>query len=425
MNIMWITNRPIGAAEKVLSTQPISGSWMKPTLIELNTRTNVHMTVVTLWNVSEIQGFSEEGIDYYLLPNPGAENYDYNNPVNISIWEKTIEIANPDLIMVWGTEYAYGLCAINVANKRKIPVIIELQGIMSSIERYYLGGMTRNEIKSAISFRDIIKFDNLYRKQNAYHKRAIIEKTMISAAQNIIIENEWARSFCLGIDNEIHVYKHNINVDKCFLSKQWAINECEKDILFCSSPGGYPLKGFHILLKALVIVKKEYPEIKLMVPGMNSPFDLSLREKLLESGYITFLRKMISENNLRESLIFLGRLTSAQMADNMVKSRLMIVPSAIENHSVTLREAMVMGMPCIASYVGGMPEVIDNRNDGLLYRFEDHEMLAHHIISLLSDRELSVSLGKRARTKMQVHLDIKATTDELIKIYENVIDNNA
>ncbi|MFT0558667.1 glycosyltransferase [Bacteroides faecis] len=78
-----------------------------------------------------------------------------------------------------------------------------------------------------------------------------------------------------------------------------------------------------------------------------------------------------------------------------------VMCSAIENHSSTLKEAMSVGVPCVASYVGGVPEYARNKENCLLYRFEDYEHLAMNLISLFRSQELCQKLSVQSRFDMK------------------------
>ncbi|MCS2551311.1 glycosyltransferase [Bacteroides faecis] len=68
----------------------------------------------------------------------------------------------------------------------------------------------------------------------------------------------------------------------------------------------------------------------------------------------------------------------------------------------TLKEAMSVGVPCVASYVGGVPEYARNKENCLLYRFEDYEHLAMNLISLFRSQELCQKLSVQSRFDMKI-----------------------
>ena len=58
------------------------------------------------------------------------------------------------------------------------------------------------------------------------------------------------------------------------------------------------------------------------------------------------------------------------------KTRVFVLSSSIENHASSLKEAMMVGTPSIATFVGGVPEYVRHGENGFLYRFEEYEIMA-------------------------------------------------
>ena len=225
----------------------------------------------------------------------------------------------------------------------------------------------------------------------------------------------------MSIYHDCKIYKCALNIRKEFFENKWTKEKVEPFTIM-SNAAHYPIKGLHILIKALSIVVAKYPETKLLIPGVNSPFEKRLLGKIKENGYQKFIRTLIIDLELENKVIFMGILSPKQMGRQMAISNVFVLPSSIENHSSTLIEAMVVGVPCIASYVGGIPEYLRHRENGLLYRFEEYEMLAEQIKELFVDLEYASELGNNASNAARLirsSMDIK---NKLTSIYGEVID---
>ena len=74
--------------------------------------------------------------------------------------------------------------------------------------------------------------------------------------------------------------------------------------------------------------------------------------------------------------------------------------SAIENHSSSLKEAMMVGTPCVASAVGGVPEYVRHGENGFLYRFEEYDIAAAYIEKIFESDKLASNLSNAARNDM-------------------------
>lgn len=421
MKVLWITNRPIAAAERKFNVKAISGTWMEPTLLGLEKTDGIEISVATVAPVNAVEHFEEDNITYYLVPQDSKRTYRYDDPAHIKQWEQVIDEAKPDIIMQWGTEYAHGLCVLNIAKKRGIPSVTEMQGIMETIEYYYLSNLTKAQIKKAYSIRNIIKRDGLYEEQKFFGKKAEIEKKMLALSENIIIENEWAMAHCRFINPESHLFVHHQSIGEMFFNKNWSLESCERHSIFtCAS--AYPLKGLHVLIEAIAIVKRSVPDVKLYVPGMRDPFSKTdFKSKFKRQGYEKYLMYLINSLDLRDNVVFTGRLTQQQMADRMEKSHIMVIPSSIENLSTTLREAMAVGVPSIASYVGGIPETVKHGENGYLFRHEEYIQLADFILRLFNDDEKAKLFSQNGKNYIRPYLDINKSTEQLVEIYKEII----
>ena len=69
-------------------------------------------------------------------------------------------------------------------------------------------------------------------------------------------------------------------------------------------------------------------------------------------------------------------LSEQQMLDYLLKSNVFVQTSSIENSTNSLGEAMLIGMPCVASNVGGTSDMLKDKNEGYLYPFGDYNLLA-------------------------------------------------
>lgn len=96
-----------------------------------------------------------------------------------------------------------------------------------------------------------------------------------------------------------------------------------------------------------------------------------------------------------------------------------ILPSRVEPFGIVIIEAGLMKTPVIASNVGGIPEIIDDEKNGLLFESENIEELKKKIIRLYNDKELSKKLGENLQKKISEYF----TTDKIIPQYEQVYRN--
>ena len=95
----------------------------------------------------------------------------------------------------------------------------------------------------------------------------------------------------------------------------------------------------------------------------------------------------------------------------------------MDNSPNSLAEAMLLGMPCIASNAGGIPSMLKKGVEGVLYNHQDINALADAIKKILTDSELASSLGAQARKTAQPRHDPGRIAQDTYHVYQEVLSS--
>jgi len=167
------------------------------------------------------------------------------------------------------------------------------------------------------------------------------------------------------------------------------------------------VKGINFLLKAVNILKiKQNKNIKLAIVG-----DGSLKKQLEETA---------KRLKINDSIKFLG--SRQDISNLMISSKILILPSIWEGLPMTILEAMYLKIPIIATSVGGIPEIIENKKDGLLIPSKNPEIIAKTIIYLLENKDLQTKLTQNAYKKVKSLYSIQNYTKNILDIYKELIE---
>ena len=112
--------------------------------------------------------------------------------------------------------------------------------------------------------------------------------------------------------------------------------------------------------------------------------------------------------------------TSLQVADWLAGSDIFVFPSLVEGMGIALAEAMSIGLPCISSNVGPIPEFIKNRENGLLVDPKSKTEIASAMIELLSNPEFAKQLGSRAKSTVDEMFNPYRQAQKLVAVYEEI-----
>lgn len=422
MKIIWITNIPIGDMAKKLYDAKSDGLWMDALLKQFVLRKEHDLVLVTTGKVKNAIIIDSGRIHYYLLPGGIPGKYRRKAKDAENDWSKIYSAEKPDIIQIWGTEYKHALPAAREAKKSGIPMIVYIQGLMEAISRYCVAGMKYSDMRRYTTLRDIYRSERLISQRALFEKRAETEKVLLGLSGHCIIENTWAEIHCRALIPGIEIHKIPLSINKAFFRHDWSIDRMAPHTIMCNA-SGYPLKGLHIMLKALVLVKQKHDDVKLYVPGTVITCGTSFFSRQKRPGYWVYISDMINDLGLSDNVVFTGNLTQEELAERLSKVNIFVLTSSIENHSSSLKEAMAVGIPCIAASVGGVPEYFSADSDGFLYRFEEYEFLAEYICRLFGDVSLCLEFSERAKGNSRAAYSEQNIYDMTISAYEKAFQH--
>lgn len=419
MKVLWIVNTmfPDVCAMKNLPITAVGG-WMYGSAKKISEKKEFDLVVVCTHRGKKIEFYKINGITYYLIPSSNNETY---NEKLEEFWDEISTIENPDVVHIHGTEYAHGLSAMNIFDRNKF--VISIQGLVSVCARYYLAGISPSTISHYKSFRDVIK-GNIISDQKKFYKKGDLEKKYIQSTYHVMGRTTWDFAHTKAINPSVNYHHCGETLrSKFYDADKWNIKSMIPYTIFLSQ-ASYPIKGLHQLLQAVNLLKIEFPNLKVRVGGTEIyKSKKSLKEKLKISGYALYIKYLIKKFNLEDRINFLGMLSEEQMIKEYKNAHLFICPSSIENSPNSIGEAQIIGTPVIASYVGGVPDMIIHQQTGLLYRFEEIEMLAMHISDVFINNENALTLSKNGIIVSEQRHNVENIVLQMCTTYYNIASN--
>lgn len=120
----------------------------------------------------------------------------------------------------------------------------------------------------------------------------------------------------------------------------------------------------------------------------------------------TYMKSLLTQAAPRDSYKFLEFVRSDDMAALYSAASVYVLPSIHEPLAYTLLEALACGAPTVASAVGGIPEIISHKKNGLLVEPGNSVMLANAIAMLLEDQRMAQRLGRAARETIKANFNL-------------------
>lgn len=419
MKILWIVNTIFPYPAKKLDLTPtVFGGWLISLTEGLQQRKEIkELAIATVYNGEKLIKYRDNNIIYYLLPNKNINKYDYNLE---KIWPQVTNEFKPDVVHIHGTEYPHATAFLRSCPNETC--CVSIQGLVSVCgkKENYNAGLNWFDCIRNITIRDILKNDLLLYQYKKFMKRGTYEKEILNKCDIIIGRTAWDKAHAYEITRQNKYDSCNESLRKKFYEGNWEINKIDRHSIFVSQ-ASYPLKGFHKVIEAAKILVEKYPDLKIRVAGPDITRNKgNIKEKLKISGYGNFLKKLIKENNLEKHVEFIGLLNAEEMCEVLLNSHVYLQASSIENSSNSLGEAMLLGMPCVASYVGGTSDMLLDKKEGFLYPFNESSMIAKYVSDIFENDDLAIELGRNAQKHAKITHSIENNVNKIIEIYTKI-----
>ena len=363
MKIGFIGNLPAASAlpEEYIRHRNRTGNhpapWMVALLPELAKITGHQLRVflpqraVLKPVVVERDGVEYEGIPCRIPERLGRKALYYQKSMALS---GAVRRFSPDLLHAFGFETGSALIAVRMGR----PVSCFIQGIAEYLEPFY-------------GQRSLVD-----RKVGVWGERKAVPHV-----RWMVAENEFAKKWALSRNPEAEVDIIPHPTREVFFSA--AAPVYGESIV---SVGGLDdRKGMDTVIRAFARVTT--PGARLVMVGGGA-----LRAAL---------EQLARELGVAERVEFTGSLETADVIARMNAARAFVIGSRMDTSPNVVSEAHAIGLPVIGTAVGGIPEMIDEGNDGFLVARDDVAAMAERMTRLMQDRDLAQALGEAGREKVR------------------------
>ena len=416
MKILWTVNLiPKNAAAALGVASDVLGGWVESMAAQLKNIDGVQLVVACKSDTGLDFSIEKDGVEYRSIP------YRKNSglPVLTDVCEKIVRDTKPDIIHIEGTEFLHAKAMMITAKKHGVPAVVSMQGILNGQYGYQCGLLPIDDmLLSADPVKVFAALTLHLRKTRWYAPRMKPEREIIADAAYILGRTTWDRAHTYAINPNAQYYGCPRILRPAFYEEQWSLEKTERHTLYVGN-SYFALKGFHFLVEALPELIREYPDIKVYVAG-HQPF--GDKRSLLKKGYGAYLKKRIGALNVADHIEFTGTLTAPQVARRLARVNAYVLTSVAENSPNTLGEAMLVGTPCISSYVGGAPDMAENDKEALFYRSDDPALLAWRVKQIFDDDALAVRLSENARARAKVTHDASGNARTLYGVYLDILE---
>ncbi|QDZ76814.1 N-acetyl-alpha-D-glucosaminyl L-malate synthase BshA [Bacillus cereus] len=303
-------------------------------------------------------------------------------PYDIALANKMAQVINREQLDLLHVHYAipHAVCAIlaKQISGKNVKIVTTLHGTDITV------------LGDDPSLTDAIRFG--IEKSDAV---TAVSKSLILQTHDLIKQDKHIEPVYNFIDERVYQ-----KINSTYLKEEYGISQEEKVIIHVSNFRA--VKRVTDVVKAFEKISKSMPAKLLLIGG---------------GPEMTAICDLVSELNLREKVLFLGK------QDNLEKlysiSDLMLLLSEKESFGLVALEAMACGVPCIGTNVGGIPEVILDGETGFICELGDISAIADKAIYILRND----TIHKCFSDQSILVANEKFRADLIVKQYENIYFN--
>ncbi|MBQ7470363.1 MAG: glycosyltransferase [Pseudobutyrivibrio sp.] len=409
MRVLWLCNIILPELATTFGlNKPNGGGWISRAWAEMQMENGLELGLcVPIKNPKYLRDGIFNNYKYYsFLMISNESNTNINSQK--TRFKEIVNDFNPDIIHIWGTENEHTFSMVDMCRENGLieKVVINIQGLATYIGDIYTYGLNEETITKEIGG------NSIYKEALEYKHKGSFERQSLEIAQNVIGRTVWDRACTAMISPTRNYYFCRPMLREVFYkSKKWNMANCNKYQIMISQ-AFYPIKGLHLIIPEIAKIKGLYSSVKVRICGAD-PTKAS-------SSYGEVIKKELIKYGVYDIVEFIGRKNELEMVEEYLNANVFLSPSLIENESNSICEAMLLGVPVVSSYVGGVCSVVDHCIDGYLYPLNESYMMSYYIRKVFDDKDATNEISKKAIAKAEEFVDVEIAKRELLNTYEQI-----
>lgn len=409
MRILFFSNIPI---RKEVRGGYNGGGWISSLIEELYKRTDCSIAVAFFGEKDEKKDYSKlmtyqvakesvfrKFIRKMSLFTPFAKIIERNS------WKyyenkflPVIDDFKPDIIHIFGSERQFGL----IANQTKIPAVLHIQGILNP---YYNAFLPPSFSWYSDGF-GFFFFVKKYLLKKQWELNCLREREILLRNQNFLGRTAWDLRVT-NVFNSQSRYFYGGEILRDVFYKDWP-RILPKRLTIVSTISSILYKGLDVVLKTAFLLKNAYHcDFCWKVYGIMSSQDIERKVHIKHQNVCVEINGVASAEDLISSIS---------------NATVFVHPSYIDNSPNSVCEAQMLGVPVIATSVGGLPSIIDDHKTGFLVPANDPFQTAYLIKTLFDNNELNRKIGDCAKKMSRERHNRENIINELICVYEKILE---
>ena len=325
---------------------------------------------------------------------------------NYKKMQEAIDDFKPDIVHLNNFQRQLSASIVDCCKKNNIPMVLtahDMQAICPASAMLYKGEICEDCIKNGYSScikKSCIKGSKMKSILGVLEAKYYRKNNIYSKIDFIITPSEFLKK---------QLIKGNLEYKKIETVHNFVIDSNKENN--CNDNGYAFFFGRLSIEKGILNVLKAIKQLnngKLIIAGDGPEKDN--------------IEKFLKENNLEDRVKMVGYLKQEQVKEYIKNSRFVVVPSIwYENCPYSILETMEMGKPIIGSKIGGIPELIEDKENGFVYEYNNTYELAEKMEILFDNKAMANQQGKMSRILYEEKYSENIYYNKILKIYTDLI----
>jgi len=418
MKVLWFSSSPSNASLEFGYTH-LGRGWISALETIISESAEYQLAICSIYKGNKFKKLEKNNVVYYGIPTKKLNGFQrivnrqfakLDDEFESEYYDEILRDFSPDVIHVFGTENGFGKVLVSKFDK----VIFHLQGLAAP---YYGVYFPQKVSKMKVLFYDnlnnIVRGLTFYHSYKSFGKIAQRENFLATEWKYFSGRTDYDRNYIKLINPKVQYFHCEELLRPDFFLTAWKgveINYKKTVIHIGTTINPNIYKGLDLIYKTLPLLS-DYKIIW-------NVYGFSEEDKLNK-----VVKKCMKIKKSGKLMVFHGPLPASDLINELKKCHFFVHPSYIDNSPNSVCEAMLLGMPVIASSVGGMKTLINNEVNGFLFNPQDKYDLAGLIVYLINNYDLAISAGKRARETAQKRHNSTEIFGVISKMYKAVIDD--
>lgn len=323
--------------------------------------------------------------------------------------QQVIHDFQPDIVQLFGTENAMA----TILGKTEEPLVVHLQGLLAPYDNAFFPiGLNKSNFVFPITVNEWVLRNGYIFAKNSIHARGKREIHLFKRIRYVMGRTEWDYEVSHLLASQSQYFHVDEVMRPCFYEAagSWKRNSERKAFVISSTISQTIYKGLDLILKTASLLEQHTDiEFEWRVVGVNP-----------DAKYVKFFEKSVEMKTTK--VRYMGVLNAEQLRDNLLDSDVYVHPSYIDNSPNSVCEAQLLGLPVIATGVGGVTSLIEHNVSGLIVPANAPYELAYWLKDLFLRPQLAESLGAEAAKVAKKRHDRNNIIKQLLSTYQAIID---